>query len=310
VINVLVRIEIFVLSRLVTRKDPIAGERAALLFSKVMGRLILKHRVQARRNIDMVFADRPDDWREALFGRCFDHFGRTFTDFMRIKLRSREELMSSMKATGFEILEEALKEGKGVLAVSGHLGHFVRIVEYLAALGYEVCLVNRTQNDRTVNNEIVARFEGAGVRVIPRGNAAASILRALHAKKIVVILPDQNYDEPFLPFLGFPAGTAMGPGVIHQRTGAPIVMIYCVRTGPNAYEITAERLKSPSIFRNDPAEATMVQINDSLSAMIRKFPEQYLWLHDRWRSARRLGLIGANPQTRSADGDSVDCPQI
>jgi Kdo2-lipid IVA lauroyltransferase/acyltransferase len=127
------------------------------------------------------------------------------------------------------------------------------------------------------------------MQVLSRGSAAREIIKRLKAGEVVGLLPDQNADDAFIPFFGKPAGTVLGPAVLHIKTKAPLLPSCCIRTGPGTYKVIFfEPIRQ---LENETAEELMTRINAVLEKMIRIAPEQYLWMHDRWRNARRKGLL-------------------
>lgn len=81
----------------------------------------------------------------------------------------------------------------------------------------------------------------------------------------------------------------MGPSVLHRKTKAPILPMCCLRIGPGRYEIRVFDLLIAE--ENESAEDFMARVNLQIEEMIRLAPEQYLWMHDRWKLARRKGLL-------------------
>ena len=118
------------------------------------------------------------------------------------------------------------------------------------------------------------------------------MIRRLRANQALAILPDQNSDDVFVPFFGHLAGSANGPAKLHIKTGAAIVTGYCVRVGPGKYLNIGEPMIDPEGTCDDVEQITR-EVSARLERVIRQYPEQYLWLHDRWRSARRQGLFDA-----------------
>jgi KDO2-lipid IV(A) lauroyltransferase len=109
--------------------------------------------------------------------------------------------------------------------------------------------------------------------------------------ELVAILPDQNSWEAFVPFFGKPAGTALGPAVLHRRTGAALIPLACFVDGPGKLHMVFGEPIVPLEGFDDEDCAIMAAINKALEDLIRVHPEQYLWFHDRWKSARRKGLL-------------------
>lgn len=256
-------------------------------------RLDKKHRRRAIANLRLAFQHLTESEAEQLAMRCFEHFGMLAADFMRTENRGADEIVASCEAEGLAIAVELFAAQGGAIALTGHIGNWERIGAILAAKGIQMSVVQRDANEQGLNDELVRLREAAGLIVLSRGNAAMNILRALRSQQVVGVLADQNCEESFLPFLGLPTGTVLGPAVLSMRAKAPIIPIYCVRTGPNAYKIiTHPPLEAEPGYESHEL-GLAAAMNASLEKVVREFPEQWLWLHDRWKSARKRGLLSS-----------------
>lgn len=274
-----------------SRKTPEQAERIGARLGGWLFRLSAKHRERAMRNLRMAYPEMPEPERLALARKVFEHFGRVTADFLISSRRDLNDLEASMDVEGAENLDAALAQGKGALLITGHFGNWERMSAWVSHRGYKLSVITRDVRDPSLNAAVNALRSNAGTEVIPRGNAARPILEKLRKGEMVGILPDQNSDEVFVPFFGHPAGTVLGPGVIHERTGAPVVPCWCVWVGPGRYRmIVEEPLVAESGFEVK-GEGMIRAINASLERIVRQYPEQWLWFHDRWRSARRKGLL-------------------
>ncbi len=249
-----------------------------------------KHRAIALENLARAFPEKSVAEREQIARGVLVHFGRVMSDFMRGRKRSKEELFATTTIEGIEHLDNALAAGKGMMIVSAHFGNWERIGHAVSALGYTVHIIARDVKDPAMNALVDELRKAAGVHLISRGNAAMPTLKVLKRNEIVGILPDQNSDELFVPFFGQPCGTVTGPAVLSQRSGAPLVPVYCVRVGVGKYRFWIE---PPLVAEEgyEPVEGMTRAVNASLERAIRQFPEQYLWIHNRWKSAKRRGLV-------------------
>lgn len=278
------------LQRWLGKKDIAAAERIGERLGKLAYRVSRKHRERALENLARAFPEATIEQRQGWARGVLVHFGRIMADFMRGGSRSREEVLDSVATEGFELLERALADGKGAILVTAHFGNWERMGAYVAARGYKLSVVARDANDPEMN-ELVNRLRLAtGIEVISRGNAARAILTKLKRNECVGILPDQNSDEIFVPFFGIPCGTVQGPAVLATRSGAPIIPTYCVRVGIGQYRLWME----PPLIADEgfePVEGLTRSLNRSLEQAIRQFPDQYLWIHNRWKSAKARGLV-------------------
>lgn len=252
-----------------------------------------KHRERARANLRMVFPDWSEAKVKCVARACFAHFGKTAARFLRAPALSREEVLASVRCDGLQLIQDALGEGKGAILITAHIGNWERMAHYFALNGIPLSVIARDANDQ-VSNQVVNRTRHSqGVEVYPRGTAARRVLRDLQKNRCVGILPDQNAQQAFVPFFGIPAGTVLGPAMFHLHTGAPILTTFCIEKEDGSYEVKVARLELPERTgdREKDAAAIMERINLAIEQIVREYPEQWLWLHDRWRSARKEGLI-------------------
>lgn len=271
-------------------------ERIGERMGRLLFRLAAKRRKRAESNLALAFPELSSDQRQRLALANFEHFGRVTADFLASRRRTREELLASIEAEGREHFDAALQEGRGALLLTAHLGNWERLAAWITANGYTLNVVARDANQTGVNQLVNELRENSGSKVIPRGNPRP-ILERLKANEVVGILPDQNSDQVYLPFFGHPAGTVLGPGALHERTQAPILLAWCLRTGPGKYRVVVEppiRMYEESKNQGlERGEAVMRMYLAHLEDVIRAYPDQWLWFHDRWRSARRKGLLPA-----------------
>ncbi len=277
--------------RWLVRKSSDQAERIGERLGRLIWRASKKHRRRALANLALAFPKMGAPERERLARKVFEHFGRVTADFLTSPRRSKEDLEASMTVEGLEHLDEALERGKGVVMITGHFGNWERLAAWLSTHGYPVTVVQRDVRDSSLNQMVQSLREGPGTKVIGRGDAARPIIERLRKNELIGILPDQNSDEIFLPFFGRPAGTVLGPGVISERTGAPVVCCWCVWLGPGRYRMIVEPILLPEPGYPTKGEGTMRSIHRSLESIIRQYPEQWLWFHDRWKNARRKGVL-------------------
>jgi KDO2-lipid IV(A) lauroyltransferase len=271
-------------------KDVEIAERRGARLGMLMYRFDRKHRERTYANLRMVYPEWSDERRKEVARGVFRHYGLVMGDFLRTPIRTDQEVLDTTEVEGMDHFFAAEAVGKGVLVVTGHLGNFERFGHFCTATGRHISVVARDANQSEMQERIAAVRAKTRVEFLSRGEAARPMLVKLRRKEIIGILPDQNSDEAFVPFFGRPCGTVLGPAVLHQRTGAPILPAFCVRTGVGKYRVI---VKEPIDIENqekDPA-AIMANVNAVLESVIRDYPEQWLWMHDRWKSARRRGLV-------------------
>lgn len=272
-------------------KTAIQAEKTGAKLGRLLFRLSKKHRNRALSNLKLVFPEMSESERRKLAIQVFEHFGIITIDFVRTSSRTDKEVLENMEEEGLSILESSLAKGKGVLLFTPHFGNWERFAHYLKARGHEVFAVARDADDAQVQQDVARLREMSGLTMMSRGNAARTILSLLKENKIVGLLTDQNCAESFVPFFGLPTGTVLGPATLSLRTGAPLVPIYCVRIAPGKYRTEILHPIEPKPGFEDNVDALTRSMNDTLESIVRKHPEQWLWFHDRWKSARQRGLL-------------------
>jgi KDO2-lipid IV(A) lauroyltransferase len=265
------------------------AERRGEKLAMVLYRLDKKHRMRTQANLRLAFPEWSDEKVHETALEVYRHFGRVTADFMRTPLRTPEEA-NSAEVVGIENLEHAHALGKGVMIITAHYGNWERFAHWFTVNGYTLNVVARDANQGLVTEKVNALRTQAGAAVLSRGNAARAILGKLKSGDLVGILNDQNNGDCFVPFFGKPCGTALGPAVLHLRTGAPLIPSYFTRLGPGKYQAEFHPPVLGEDFDKDEIRIT-ARLNEILESVIRRHPEQWLWLHDRWKSARLRGLF-------------------
>ena len=250
-----------------------------------------KHRKRTAANLRMVFPDWSEDRVNQTVKEVFQHFGMVAGDFLRSPARSNQEVIDSVvEVEGIEHFEWSKSQSVGFILVTGHFGNWERFLQWLTINGAMLNVITRDPNQEGLQKRIADIREKTGAKVLSRGNSARQSLVCLRRRDPVGMLADQNSQDAMAPFFGFPAGTVLGPAVMHLRTGAPLLPAYCVRIGPNRYRVIFLPPVNQDRALDDRIEVTK-ELNLRLESVVREFPGQYLWMHDRWKAARRAGLL-------------------
>jgi KDO2-lipid IV(A) lauroyltransferase len=239
----------------------------------------------------MAFPHMSEDELRETCRRVFVNFGRASADFLIGLDRTKEELEQTTTVEGREHLDAALAHGKGVLLITAHFGNWERVAAWMVLNGYKLSVIARDADDQGVNALVNELREGPGTEVIPRGRAARASIERLRKNEIIGILPDQNASEVYIPFFGKPAGTVLGPGVLAERTGAVALPVFSFYEGEGRYRVRFYPVLPPDEGYTTKGEGMMRAINRLLEQVVRERPDQWLWFHDRWRNARRKGLL-------------------
>ncbi len=272
-----------------------------LLSYQVSGR----YRRVADKNLQIAYGESmtaPD--RDKLIRRVFQSFALSTAEFLEAPRWTPEQVKALAQADSYEIVDKVLARGKGMILLAAHFGNWELLARRAALAGYNFAVIARQSEDAAFNEITDALRANGGYTVLPRGGSPKVILQRLRANGIVAILPDQKSEDVFVPFFGRLAGTVAGPAVLALKTGAGIVPMFCPRQPDGTYKMvlypeidTTATGDTEADIRRIMSEATAI-----IEEMVRKYPDQWLWLHDRWRVPPPAGIIS---EEMSADAPSA-----
>ena len=271
-------------------RDAAGAERMGERLGLLAYRLDKKHRHRAEANLRFAFPDRSEAWAVETARASFLHFGRLAGDLMRSPQRTDAEVLENLEISPHALAYFDEAEGRGTVICTGHLGNWERAAHWVTASGHRLSVVVRHVNQASLQERVEGLRRAAGIEILSRGDAAMGMMRKLRRGEMVAVLPDQNATDAFVPFFGHPTGTVIGPAVMAKRTGAYVLSAFCLRTGPGKYRLVVHPPRDPRSDDRDPTE-TMAAYYADLEAAIREAPEQYLWMHDRWKASRRRRML-------------------
>jgi KDO2-lipid IV(A) lauroyltransferase len=189
---------------------------------------------------------------------------------------------------GKEILDREFRKGKGILIITGHIGNWEFIPTYFLALGYTGGVVARRVYYEKYDRLLVSLRRSKGFRVFYRDESPKAVLLTLRNNEVVGILADQDVrklDGVFVDFFGKPAYTPTAPVLLAMKSGAPLIPARIVRNGRTHRIIIDEPLK----LRRSGDKAADIRYNtqlwsDEIERYIREHPDQWVWMHRRWRT--------------------------
>lgn len=267
-------------------------------------RLVAKKRYRvALKNLDIAFGDtKTREEKERIARECFKHFGMFAIESIKFAYMPQEEVDRRIQAVGYEAFQ-ALREkykGKGLLFISAHFGNFEIMGRWLTPRGFELIALAREARDQGTTDIMLGMRERMGIQVITLNQSLKPVLVGLKRNACIAIICDQNATDIYVPFFGHPTGTVDGPARIALRMGAPMLFPYCVRDGKGGYYMANKAVYEaiPTGDEKADVERVMTEVNRQLEALIREYPEQWLWFHNRWKSSP----IGQQvPQRTAAD---------
>ncbi len=246
-------------------------------------------RNKALASLAVAFPEKSEPERRALARASFQHLGRAAFELVCVRqLDRRVDAWVEWPPQSRAVLDAALARRRGVVFVSGHVGNWELLARRVALAGYPCqTIAKETSDPRTT--ALVERFRASGhLKSIWRGrpNAVKEMLRALKRGEILGLLIDQDTDvqSVFVPFFGRPAKTPRAAADLALRTGAAVVAGFCRRVAPGRYTLSFEEVPLPPGDREAAALALTATLTRRIEDAVRAAPEQWVWLHQRWRS--------------------------
>ena len=264
------------------------GEALAWGAYRSLGRL----RRVGMRNLELALPALSAAERDRILRGVFRHLGWQLVEFCRMTRYTQENTRGWLRTEGLENYLAAEARGKGVLVLTGHLGAWELSSFYHSLMGHPMGMVIR-RLDEFVNGIRCLH----GNRVLHKDDFARDLLRAMRAGNTVGILMDTNMTPPqgvFVNFFGVEACTASGLARVALKTGAAVLPGFALWE-PSEGQYVLHFGPELNFARSGDAEADILaatqQCNDALESWIRRYPDQWLWIHRRWKT-RPAGEAG------------------
>jgi KDO2-lipid IV(A) lauroyltransferase len=250
-----------------------------------------KQRKIAYENLRNAYGDELSDIQMRKIIRSnYLHFALVWLDFVKLpRIVNTSNWQNYFQVEGLEFARKALKEGKGIIFVTGHVGNW----EVLGC-AFDFFFHPLHSIAKHLKNPFVDRFltrlrEEGRQKIIFTENASREIIRVLRNNKLLGILVDQNARENniFVDFFGQKAATTRSVATISLKMGAPIIMIFLRRTD-RKYKFKITLSKPIQIERTGNLEKDILSLTQRyttiIESRIREHPHEWLWMHRRWKT--------------------------
>lgn len=268
-----------------------AGGRLAWLF--------FRRRRAGRFQIAQAFPDMQASERDRILKQSCATLGQSAAEVLFYTDRLRGDMAGRFQFEGNA--EELLRgvAGKGAILVQAHLGSFEIGGAGMGLLGLKPAFPMRLPTNYYLGERLKRSREGWGVTLLPRRGAVRPMMRHLRNGGSVVLATDQNAHQApiFVPWFGYPAATERAAAAIALKLGSPLLVFWCLRNPDiGRWTIGCRQLLAGGHKQTATDQAVYdlnVQIHTCLEDVIRRAPEQYLWIHDRYRTRPE----GENPSS-------------
>ena len=243
-----------------------------------------------KRNLELAFPELKNKKRKTILKGTYRSLGRQLVEFCRMTSYTPENTQGWIRYEGLDHYLAARAREKGVLIVTGHMGAWELSSFYHSLMGYPMSMIARPLDNRRLDEFVNGIRCLHGNRVLPKDDFARGLLTAMRQGETVGILMDTNMTPPqgvFVKFFGKQACTASGVARVALKTGAAVLpgfMLweeaerrYVLHFGP---QLVFER----STDEEADIVAATQQCTSVIETWIRRYPDQWLWIHRRWKT--------------------------
>ncbi len=240
------------------------------------------------RQIAAAFPELSQDNVHSLARKAYAHLGRSSIETALLPSIGQKGVLGMVEsADGFELVEDAMSQGKGAVLVTGHLGNWELAGAYVAARGVPMDVIVRTQANPLFDAYINETRGSLGMTVVRDHEAARRTPRSLRDGRAVAFVSDQGVmglASTFVPFFGRPAKTPRGAAVFAMKYDTPTLFVTALRQPSGRYRVSVERVPIIRTGNRDAdIDAIVTNYTAILERWVRSAPEQYFWHHRRWR---------------------------
>ena len=248
-------------------------------------------RAVVERQVRAAFPEFDEAEVDRVAKASYESLGRTAIETALLPARSREQVIGMFsRVEGWDIVERAMAQGKGILFVTGHLGNWELAGSFVAARGVPLEAVARRMQNPLFDRYLTETRSRIGMSVIHDADAVRRVPRAMREQHAVAFLVDQGavgLASTWVPFFGRFAKTPRGPAVFALRLGAPVVFGAALRQPDGRYMIGFEEVRTePTGDREADVDRIVAAYTATLERWVRRAPGQYFWHHRRWKHQR------------------------
>jgi KDO2-lipid IV(A) lauroyltransferase len=238
-------------------------------------------------NLKVIFPEKSEAQIRAIRRKMFRNFAKYLVDFFRFVKMDRTFIHQKIKTEGTEAFDRALKEKKGVVVLTAHIGNWELGGVVIALLGYPLWVVALPHKNKKVNDFFDGRRKGKNINVIPFGKAARQCLQTLRENKMVALLGDRDFSHErglITELFGRPIYLPKGPAALALKTGAAIVPGFMIRNPDDTFTLKIEPAVNIAVTGDSEKdlEEAVNRYKDILEDYIRRYPEQWFMFRKFW----------------------------
>jgi KDO2-lipid IV(A) lauroyltransferase len=247
-----------------------------------------KRRLIAYANLKAAFAHEksPQELR-AITKRVYQNMVQTFMEVLNLTKVNKKYVDKYIDIINIERIQDAAQSGRGTILLTAHFGDWELSSLVSSAVGFPIAVLVREQKMKRLNELLNRLRESNGCKVIRKGMDVKNLITMLREQKIVGILADQDAGKngTLVDFFGRPTSSHSGSMEIARRTDSLVLPAFIVRTaGPYHKLYLEEYIDFRGTQSPDAVKENLQKYMKLLEKYVREYPDQWLWLHKRWKS--------------------------
>ncbi len=225
---------------------------------------------------------------KAIAKACFKNIGKTLVEFMRFPRLNSKQIDQYVRFEGIQHVHDALSKGNGAIILTGHFGNWELLAASISNTIAPLFPIVRELRSPRLNVIVSGYREKAGYSTIDRDTGIRQALRCLKRNELLGIVADVDttVNGVFVNFFGRPAYTPYSPVAFALKTGAAILPSFIIRQPDGTHQAIIE--KPLELKRCNDKEKELVKntqiFTEIIESYIRKHPEQWIWMHKRWKT--------------------------
>lgn len=243
-------------------------------------------------NLRHAFPEKNDQEINSIALKNFQNIFGTFFETFWIQRMSQHDVRRLVRIPNTAAIDELLNRGKGLIMLSGHISNWELVALAVGLISnHPLQIIIKKQHNLYVDrvmNQLRTKFNNT---VIDMDYAPREIIKRLRDHGVVALLADQSGPEEglFIDYFGRPTSTHVGPAVFALRTGAPVLMTYAVRNRDGTFDVSFEEVATNDLTGTDDEKIRTITERHVrlLEKFVRQYPDQWLWMHKRWKHTER-----------------------
>ncbi|MEQ9453134.1 MAG: lysophospholipid acyltransferase family protein [Phycisphaeraceae bacterium] len=280
-------------STAITCFDPDGNAEVAGLLGRWLSRIDKRHRETARSNLRLAFPDWSEERVDRVAVHTFEHLVLLAVEALQTpRVITPYTWRKRIDPDGIGPALKVLTSGRPSILVTGHLGNWEIVGYTLGLLGFPIAAVARPLDNAHINRWLLDVRERTGMRIVNKFEAMVRLQKIVEDGGSVAFIADQNAGDRglFVPFFGRLASHYKSIGMLAIKNRCPIVCGYAWRVSDRfRFELGISDVIEPEEWESqpDPMLYITARYSRAIEGMIRPRPEQYFWMHRRWKSRPR-----------------------